>query len=69
MECRADVAGSELGDDEECGVRPILQCGHRLPFLTLGSCGHSILGTGDRRINVLLALRAIAANHAVNQRR
>src|SRR5207247_2480025 len=25
-------------DDEECGVRPVLECGHGLPFLTLGSC-------------------------------
>ena len=24
-------------DDEECGVRPVLECGHGLPFLTLGS--------------------------------
>src|SRR3989442_10713767 len=25
-------------DDEECGVRPVLECGHGLPLLTLGSC-------------------------------
>jgi hypothetical protein len=27
-------------DDEECGVRPVLECGHGLPLLTLGSCVH-----------------------------
>src|SRR6185312_5024827 len=25
-------------DDEECGVRPVLQCGHSLPLLTPGCC-------------------------------
>src|SRR5207247_3850492 len=25
-------------DDEECGVRSVLECGHGLSFLTLGSC-------------------------------
>jgi hypothetical protein len=24
-------------DDEECGVRPVRECGHALPLLTLGS--------------------------------
>jgi hypothetical protein len=24
-------------DDEECGVRPVLECGHGLPLLTLAS--------------------------------
>jgi hypothetical protein len=28
-------------DDEECGVRPILEGGHGLPLLTLGSCVHA----------------------------
>jgi hypothetical protein len=27
-------------DDEECGVRPVLECGHGLALLTLGSCVH-----------------------------
>jgi len=27
-------------DDEQCGVRPVLECGHGLPFLTLSSCVH-----------------------------
>jgi hypothetical protein len=25
-------------DDEECGVRPVLECRHGLPLVTLGSC-------------------------------
>src|SRR5207237_9095206 len=25
-------------DDEECGVRPVLECSHGLPLLTLDSC-------------------------------
>jgi hypothetical protein len=27
-------------DDEECGVRPVLERGHGLPLLTLSSCVH-----------------------------
>src|SRR5205823_7799681 len=27
-------------DDEECGVRPVLECGHGLPLFTPGSCVH-----------------------------
>jgi len=31
-------------DDEECGVRPVLECGHGLPLLTLGSRAPPTLG-------------------------
>ena len=28
-------------DDEECGIWPVLECGHGLTLLTLGSRVHS----------------------------
>lgn len=28
-------------NDDECGVRPVLECGHGLPLLTLGSSVHA----------------------------
>jgi hypothetical protein len=27
-------------DHQECGVRPVLECGHGLPLLTPGCCAH-----------------------------